>query len=45
MNNITIGQIIGTIGGLTVIVDFFVAIFKWYKSNFMNKFNNIEGRL
>ena len=28
MNNITVGQIVGAIGGLTVIVGFFVAIFK-----------------
>ena len=45
MENITIGQIGSTIGKLTIIVGFFIAIFKWYKSNFMDKFNNIEGRL
>lgn len=45
MNNITIGQIVGAMGTLTVIVGFFVAIFKWYKSNFTNKFTSIEKRL
>jgi len=45
MENITVGQIVGAIGTLTVIVGFFVAIFKWYKSNFIDKFNNIESRL
>ena len=45
MENIKVGQIVGAIGTLTVIVGFFVAIFKWYKSSFTDKFNNIEGRL
>jgi guanylate kinase len=45
MENITVGQIVGAIGTLTVIVGFFVAIFKWYKSNFTDKFNDIESRL
>lgn len=45
MENITIGQIIGAIGGLTVIVGFFVAIFKWYKTNFTNKFTSNEKRI
>lgn len=45
MNNITIGQITGAIGTLTVIVGFFVALFKWYKTNFTNKFASIEKRL
>lgn len=45
MNNITIGQIVGAMGTLTVIVGFFVAIFKWYKTNFTNKFIGIEKRL
>lgn len=45
MENITIGQIAGAIGVLTIIVGFFVAIFKWYKSNFTDKFEDIESRL
>jgi hypothetical protein len=45
VEDITIGQIISTIGGLTVIVGFFVTIIKWYKKNFTDKFANIEERL
>lgn len=45
MDNITIGQIITAIGALTVIVGFFAAIFKWYKTNITDKFNDIESRL
>lgn len=45
MENITIGQIVATMGILTVIVGFFVAIFKWYKTNFSDKFSRIEKRL
>jgi hypothetical protein len=45
MENITIGQIIGAIGGLTVIVGFFVSIFKWYKHSLLDRFNNLENRL
>ncbi len=45
MNNITVGQIVGAMGKLTIIVGFFIAIFKWYKLNFMDKFNTIESRL
>lgn len=45
MENITIGQIVGAMGVLTIIVGFFAAIFKWYKSNFTDKFEDIESRL
>ena len=45
MEDITIGQIISAIGGLTVIVAFFVKIFKWYKNNFTDRFANIEERI
>lgn len=45
MENITIGQLIGAIGGLTVIVGFFTALLKWYKSNFTDKFSKIDKRL
>lgn len=45
MENITIGQIVATISTLTIISAFFVAIFKWYKNSFTDKFNSIEKRL
>lgn len=45
MDNITISQIVATIGTLTVIVGFFAAIFKWYKTNIIDKFNKLEERL
>lgn len=45
MENITIGQIISAIGGLTVIIGFVVTIVKWYKKNFTDRFLNIEERI
>lgn len=45
MENITIGQIISAITGLTIIVGFFVAIFKWYKKNITDRFATIEKRV
>jgi predicted histidine transporter YuiF (NhaC family) len=45
VESITIGQIISAIGGLTVIVGFFVAIFKWYKKNITDKFSDLNNRL
>ena len=45
MESITVGQIISAIGGLTVIVGFFVAIFKWYKKSITDKFSNLEERI
>ena len=45
MDNITVGQIVAAMGTLTIIVGFFVAIFKWYKINFSDKFLKIEKRL
>lgn len=45
MENITIGQIVAGIGIITVIVGFFISIFKFYKSNFTDKFFKIEKRL
>lgn len=45
MENITIGQIISAITGLTIIVGFFVAIFKWYKKNIADKFSDLNSRL
>ncbi len=45
MENITIGQIISAITGLTIIVGFFVAIFKWYKKNIADRFATIEKRV
>ena len=45
MEDITVGQIISVIGGLTVIVGFFVTIIKWYKKNFTDRFLKIEERI
>jgi len=45
MENVTLGQIIAWIVGLTTIVGFFVAIFKWYKAAFDDRFDKIEKRL
>lgn len=42
MDNITIGEIIKAIGSITAIAVFFIAIFKWYKSNITNKFKIID---
>lgn len=42
MDNITIGEIIKAIGSITAIVVFFIAIFKWYKSNITDKFKIID---
>ena len=45
MNSITIEQIVTAMGTLTVIVGFFVAIFKWYKKNITDKFADLNSRL
>jgi len=45
VEDITVGQIISVIGGLTVIVGFFVTIIKWYKKNFTDRFLKIEERI
>lgn len=42
MDNITIGEIIKAIGSITAIAVFFIAIFKWYKSNITDKFKLID---
>ena len=45
MESITLGQIAGAIGVLTVIVGFFIAILKWYKKTHIDRFEKIEKRL
>lgn len=45
MESITIGQIASAIGVLTVIVSFFIAIFKWYKKAIIDRFTAIDKRL
>lgn len=45
MDSITIGQIVKAMGTLTVIVGFFIAIFKWYKINIIDKFDKANSRL
>ena len=42
MDNITIGEIIKAIGTITAIAVFFIAIFKWYKSNVTDRFKIID---
>lgn len=42
MDNITIGEIIKAIGSITAIAVFFIAIFKWYKSNVTDRFKLID---
>ena len=45
MEDITLGQIIGAIAVISTIGGFFIAIFKWYKKNFTDKFGVINERL
>lgn len=45
MDNITIGQIAGAIGTIVVIVGFVVAIYKWYKSTFSDRFEAIDHEI
>ena len=45
MESLTIGQIATAIGTLTVIVGFFVAIFKWYKSHITDEFAKLNKKL
>ena len=45
MENITIGQIAAAVGTLTIIVGFFAAIFKWYKSHITDEFLKINKKL
>lgn len=45
MESITIGQIAGAIGILTIIVSFFVAIFKSYKKNILDRFADLNSRI
>ncbi len=42
MDNITIGEIIKALGSITAIAVFFIAIFKWYKSNVTDRFKLID---
>lgn len=45
METITIGQIVGAIGAITVIGGFIVSILKFYKSTIVDRFAKIEKRL
>ena len=42
MDNITIGEIIKALGSITAVAVFFIAIFKWYKSNVTDRFKLID---
>lgn len=45
MNNITIGQVVGAIGTISVISAFFLGIFKWYKNSIQDKLVNFDTRI
>lgn len=45
MENITMGQLAGAIGIVTVIISFVVSIVKWYKTNITDKLNKLDQRL
>lgn len=45
MENVTIGQIISVLTCLSVLVGFFIAIFKFYKTNFSDKFTKLDERV
>ena len=45
MDNVTIGQIAGAMGTIVVIVGFVMAIYKWYKSTFSDKFKAIDNEI
>lgn len=45
MESITIGQIAAALGTLTIIVGFFAAIFKWYKSHITDEFAKLNKKL
>lgn len=45
MENITIGQIISVLTCLSVLAGFFIAIFKFYKSNFADKISKLDKRV
>ena len=44
MDNITIGQIVSSMGIITVIGGFVIAIYKWYKTSFTDKFDSIDDK-
>lgn len=45
MENITIGQIVGALGTITIFIGFIAMINKWYKSSISDKFERIDNRL
>lgn len=45
MENVTLGQIVAALAVITAISGFFIAIFKWYKKTFTDRFVSIENRL
>ena len=45
MDNITIGEIIKALGSITAIAVFFIAIFKWYKSNVTDRFKIVDEEI
>lgn len=45
MENITIDQIVSSIGSITAIAVFFIAIFKWYKAHITDKFANLNKKI
>lgn len=45
MESITLGQIIVSFGGLSVIAGFLAGIFKWYKKNITDEFAKLNQEL
>lgn len=45
MENVTLGQIVAALAVITAISGFFIAIYKWYKKSFTDKFFEIDKRL
>ncbi len=45
MENITIGQMVTSIGTISIISAFFLAIYKWYKKSIYDKLINFNNRI
>ncbi len=45
MDKITLGQLVGAIGTITVISGFFLTIFRWYTKNISKRLDNYETRI
>lgn len=45
MEEITVSQIVSSIGSITAIAVFFIAIYKWYKKAIIDEFNKINQEI